>query len=344
MRTQVKVRKAEENPRRLFLLIALLLLCLYQNSFAAAGDLIEGAKKEGEVVLYASMNLAEANTTIAKFEEKYHFVKVKMMRTGSEKLLTKALTEARAGQPFADVIQTVEFSMHTFTKHRVLARHTPTEDRLYPKEFKEEGYWTTVYYNPYVTAYNTRLVPSGSLPKSYEELLRPQWRGTLMMEGTKVDWFAGMLQIMGREKGLRYMKELAKQNPVLRVGHELLAQLVAAGEGSFDINIPASSVDRMKERGAPIDWTALGPAPAIMVGIGVSDRAPHPNAAKLYTDFVLSREGQKLMLGFGRMVARTDLTGEQSAAARGVKMVPVSPSLAENIDDYAKLMREIFSK
>jgi iron(III) transport system substrate-binding protein len=320
-------------------------ICLERAAFGAAPeDLIQAAKKEGEVVLYASMNIGEANTTIAKFEEKYPFVKVKMTRTGSEKLLTKALTEARAGQPFADVIQTVEFSMHTFTRNRVLARHTPSDDRFYPKDFKEEGYWTTVYYNPYVAAYNTRLVPRANLPKTYENLLHPQWKGAIMMEGTKVDWFAGMLQIMGKEKGLRYMRELAKQGPVLRVGHELLAQLVAAGEGSFDINIPASSVDRMKERGAPIDWTALGPAPAIMVGVGIANRAPHPNAAKLFMDFVLSREGQRVMLGFGRMVARSDLAGEQNTAARGVKMVPVSPSLADNIDGYAKLMREIFSK
>ena len=92
------------------------------------------------------------------------------------------------------------------------------------------------------------------------------------MEGTKADWFAGMLQILGQERGLKYMRDLAKQQPSPREGHELLAQLVVAGEGVFDINIPASSVERMKERGAPIDWTALGPVPAIMVGVGIAHR------------------------------------------------------------------------
>ena len=311
---------------------------------ASREELIEGAKKEGEVVLYASMNIGEANTMIASFEEKYPFLKVNLNRTGSERLLTKVLAEARAKKSFADVIQTVEFSMDAFAKRGVLARYLPAENSLYPKEFKEEGYWITVYYHPYVLAYNTKMVPRETLPKSYEDLLNPVWKGKMMMEGTKVDWFAGMLQIMGKEKGMKFMRDLSKQELMLRVGHELLAQLVAAGEGVFDINIPSSSVDRMKHRGAPIDWTSLGPAPAIMVGIGVSSQMPHPHAAKLYLDFVLSKEGQKLIRGFGRLGARIDFAQEQAAVTKGIRMVPVNPVLADQMGEYAKIMREIFSK
>ncbi|MGH7827948.1 MAG: ABC transporter substrate-binding protein [Candidatus Binatia bacterium] len=327
----------------LFLLVVA--LPLIPNSFAAnPQELIEGAKKEGELVLYASMNLEEANIIINKFAEKYPFLKVNLNRTGSEKLLSKVLTEARAKKNFADVIQTVEFSMHTLTKRKILGRYLPAGNSLYPNEFKEEGYWTTAYYNPYVVAYNTKLVPQERLPKTYEDLLNPVWKGKMMMEGTKVDWFAGMLQIMGRERGLKFMRELAKQQLMLRTGHNLIAQLVAAGEAHFDINIPASSIDRMKETGAPIDWTALGPAPAIMVGIGIAAQPPHPNAARLYVDFVLSKEGQRLMRGFTRLVARSDFAQEQAAATKGMKIVPVNPDLADRIDEYTKLLRDTFSK
>ena len=193
-----------------------------------------------------------------------------------------------------------------------------------------------------MTAYNTRLVPARQLAKSYDDLLDPKWKGKLMMEGTKADWFAGMLQILGQERGLKYMRELAKQQPSPREGHELLAQLVVAGEGVFDINIPASSVERMKERGAPIDWTALGPVPAIMVGVGIATGAPHPNAAKLFLEFVLSREGQKLMQTPGRHIARGDLANEQAAMLKDLKIVPVNPALAEKLDEYAKQLRSIF--
>jgi iron(III) transport system substrate-binding protein len=98
----------------------------------------------------------------------------------------------------------------------------------------------------------------------------------------------------------------------------------------------------MKERGAPIDWTALGPVPAIMVGAGLATGAPHPNAAKLFLEFILSREGQKLMQTPGRHVARTDLASEHSPMLKSLKIAPVNPALAEKLDEYAKQMRAIF--
>jgi iron(III) transport system substrate-binding protein len=329
--------------RRIFS-ISLLVVALFASSaFAAAIDtLMDGAKREGELVYYASMNLSEANAVIGAFEKRYPFIKVKLYRTGSEKLLTRVLTEARAKKSLADVIQTVEFSMHIFRRSGILARYLPQANALYPKEFKEDGYWTTVYYNAYVTGYNTKLVAPRALPKNYEDLLDPKWKDKLMMEGTKADWFAGMLQIMGQERGLDYMRALARQQPSPREGHELLAQLVAAGEGLFDINIPAASVERMKERGAPIDWSALGPVPSIMVGAGISDQAAHPNAAKLFLEFVLSLDGQKLMQTPGRLVARGDLVNEQAAMLRNLTIVPVNPALAEKLDEYARQLRSIF--
>src|SRR6267142_1021695 len=154
--------------------------------------------------------------------------------------------------------------MHIFSRSGILARYTPQANSIYPKEFKEEGVWTTVYYNAYVTGYNTRLVTARALPKSYDDLLDPKWKGGLMMEGTKADWFAGM--------------------------------------------------------------------PPIMVGIGLSAQAPHANAAKVFLDFVLSREGQKLMQTPGRLIARGDLANEQAAMLKGLKIIPVDPALAEKLD------------
>jgi iron(III) transport system substrate-binding protein len=337
------MKVCDMGPGRIFWSWLLAVVFSYSSASAASLDaLIDGAKREGELVYYASMNLSEANAVISAFEKRYPFVKVKLHRTGSEKLLTRVLTEARAKKNFADVIQTVEFSMHIFNRSGILARYLPQANAFYPKEFKEESFWTTVYYNAYVTAYNTKLVAPSALPKTYEDLLDPNWKDKLMIESTKADWFAGMLQILGRERGLTYMRALAKQQPSPREGHELLAQLVAAGEGLFDINIPAASVERMKERGAPIDWTALGPAPAIMVGVGVANQAPHPNAAKLFVEFVLSRDGQKLMQTPGRLVARGDLANEQAAMLKKLKIVPVNPALAEKLDEYAKQLRSIF--
>jgi iron(III) transport system substrate-binding protein len=279
-------------------------LC-WLTATANAQALLDAAKQEGEIVYYASMNLSEANALIAEFEKRYRPIKVKLNRTGSEKLLTKVLTESRSQKSFADVIQTVEFSMHLLKRRSALGRYIPVANGFYPEDFKEEGYWTTVYYNPYVIGYNTREAPQKNLPKSYQELLDPKWRGKMMMEGTKADWFAGMLQIMGQERGLNYMRELAKQQPVTR------------------------------------DWVSVGLSPAIMVGIGLAAHPPHLNAAKLFLDFVLSREGQILMQAPGRRVARQDLAA-QSTKYPAIKMVPVNPALADRLDEYATQLRAIF--
>ena len=307
-------------------------------------QLIEGAKKEGEVILYASMNLEEANTIIQRFEGKYPFLKVKLNRTDSEKLLTKILVEAKAKKSSADAIQTLGFAMHTLKKTQLLGQYLSPENGYYPKEFKEEGYWTTVYTNPYVVAYNPRMVSQENLPRKYDDLLLPMWKGQMMIEPTKVDWFGGVLQLMGKEKGLKYMRELAKQNLMSRIGHDLIAQLVAAGEAALDIDIPAPSVDRVKKRGAPIDWVAFPPAPASLIGIGISSQPLHPYAARLYVDFVLSLEGQKTLSELGRYLARRELMQQQAAKARGLQMIAVNPELGENIVEYSKLMREIFGQ
>jgi len=311
---------------------------------AALGEgSMELAKREAEVVYYASMNLSEANALIGEFERRFPFIKVKLNRAASEKLLTRLLAEYSTKRSFADVVQTVEFSMHILARRGILARYAPQANSLYPKQFKEEGYWTTVYYNAYVTGYNNKLVPAENLPKTYDDLLDPIWKGKLMMEGTKAEWFAGMLQIMGAERGLKYMRALARQQPSPREGHELLAQLIAAGEGLLDVNIPVASVERMKERSAPMDWTAPGAAPAVMVGIGEAAQAAHPNAAKIFLDFVLSRDGQKLMQTPGRLVARSDLANDQAHMLKRLKIVPVDPALAEKLEEYAKQLRSIFA-
>jgi ABC-type Fe3+ transport system substrate-binding protein len=140
------------------------------------------------------------------------------------------------------------------------------------------------------------------------------------------------------------MRDLAKQKIMTRIGHDLIAQLVAAGEAHLDIDIPAPSVDRVKNRGAPIDWVAFPPAPASMIGIGIASQPVHPHAARLYVDFALSQEGQKILADMGRYLARREFMQEQTAKAKGLQMIPVNPELGENMGEYMRLMREIFGQ
>ena len=310
---------------------------------ASREDLIEAAKKDREVVFYTTTNLEEAVAMSRHFKAKYPFLEVNINRAEGERIVTKVLQETRAQKFLVDVIQTPAFYLYALKKRGILGEYAPADDRFYPRNFKEEKYWTTTYYNPYVVLYNTKLIAAQNLPKRYEDLLHPFWKNKMILEKDKIDWFTAMLHIMGREKGLKYMRDLSKQNPMLRIGQTLITQLVAAGESALQINSNAITVNRLRQKGAPIDWVAPGPLPGLMVGVGLTAQAPHPGAARLFVDFLLSKEGQQLYQSAGRLVARSDLSQDESMKVRGAQIVPVDPAWAENFDEDSKLLKEIFS-
>ena len=138
--------------------------------------------------------------------------------------------------------------------------------------------------------------------------MNPRWKGQIGLETEEYQWFYHLVQILGKEKGLDYMRRLAGQNLQMRKGHTLLAQLVAAGEMALAVVVYSNRVERMRMSGAPIDWVRFkGPTITAINAISIPEKAPHPNAAKLFVDFVLSREGQNLLRGLRRIPARPDV-------------------------------------
>jgi len=314
--------------------------CVWGQSGHTA-KLIEGAKREKEVVIYGTMDLRGANLFNDKFREKYPFVDVKLNRFGSGNLVPRAVAEVRAGKHLSDILQTNSLGLHFLRKEGILGHYVSPEDRFYPKQFKDQGYWTTTNMNVHVVAYNTRLIARERLPRTYEDFLNPVWRGKIVLDASE-QWFALMVQIMGKDKGLKYIAALAKQNVLLRrESSALRAQLIAAGEAPMDIDSTLGPVDQLKKRGAPIDWFTVGPVPVVTSAHGVASRPLHPNAARLYVDFVLSQAGQRLVLDIGRQVARTDLLREQESI-KNLQLVPLDPASGENMDYYARQIKEIF--
>jgi len=332
--------------RHITILSLSFLLTSFQGAWGQSehtAKLIEGAKKEGEVIVYGTMSLEAVNLLNARFREKYPFLDVKLNRLGSGKFVPRVLAEVRANKYLADILQTNSLSLHFLKKDGFMTNYLSPEDRFYPKQFKDQGYWTTTNMNVHVLAYNTKLIPRGKAPRSYDEVLNPEWKGKMLMDASE-QWAALMFQIMGKEKAQRYMRELVKQNIALRrESNAMRAQLVAAGEAPMDIDATLGPVDELKRRGAPIDWVALSPVPVVTSAHGLAYRPPHPNAARLYLDFILSREGQKAVLDTRRQVARTDLLSEQEAI-KNLDLVPLDPLAGSNMEYYAKLIKEIFQQ
>ena len=284
------------------LLTILLATPLRANTHEA---LIEGAKKEGSLVLYTSMTVEQAQKLNDAFRVKYPFLQVQMFRAVGERLLTKIMTETQAGRFDFDVVQSAETQAYFLKKRNLLARYLSPETKQLQKGFFDaEGYWAAIYMMPNVIAYNTRMLKRSEVPVSDEDLLNPKWRGKIGMDHTKPEWFSWKLKRIGRDKGLAYMKRLGAQEFRLYSGLTIITGLLAAGEFPLVLNTYIHNAEDAKRKGAPVDWVAQDPVFTKFQPIGVAAKAPHPNAAKLFVDFMLSQEGQRIIASFGRVPTR----------------------------------------
>jgi iron(III) transport system substrate-binding protein len=257
--------------------------------------LAEGAKKEGVVSIYTSMPLDDMAALTSAFEAKYG-VKAKVWRSGSEKILQRGLLEAKANRFEVDVFETNSPETEVLSREKVLiAGNSPFLNELIPQAIPSHKEWIATRLNIFTCAYNTKLVKKEELPKTYQDLLDPKWKGKLSVEADDSDWLAETVMKMGEEKGLALFREIARKNAVsVRKGHTLLSNLVASGEVPLALTVYNYKIEQMKNSGAPIDWFALDPTIARPNANGVARNAPHPHAALLFQDFELS-EGQHIL-------------------------------------------------
>ncbi len=304
--------------------------------------LLAGAKKEGELSLYTSAQADDIGAVAKAFEAKYG-IKVQMWRAGSEKVMQRAITEARGGRYTVDVIETNGPEMEALSREKILlAVKSPHHADLIPAALRPHGEWVGTRLNVYALAYNTRQVKKEELPKSYADLTNPRWKGRLGIEAEDQDWLAGVLAQMGEEKGLQVFRDMVKANGIsVRRGHTLLTQLVVSGEVPLALTVYNYKAEQLKNQGAPIDWFVIGRAPARANGAGVARRAPHPHAALLFYDFEIGEEGQ-------RILAKRDFVPANRKIETPLNKVPlevVDPKMLLDANDkWTKLFEELFLK
>ena len=305
--------------------------------------LIDGAKKEGALVWYMSASIEDAQAILLAFSKKYPFLKTDFFRAGSARLFNRIMNEARAGKVLFDLVAVRGLETHQLVKAGLLQPYVSPESAAYPAGFKDsKGYWVDYFDSYNVIGYNTQLVARDQAPKSWEDLLDPKWKGKIALDEENFSWYGAMTQKWGKEKTQRYMRALAKQDIQLRNGQTLIAQLMAAGEFSVAM-VLAHRIEKMKEQGAPVAWvTTLDPVTVSLHPIGIAAKAPHPNAAKLFVDFILSKDGQQLLLSIERTPARPGI--DTKMEARKLKLFPMPPELGERYEQFQKEFREIFGR
>jgi iron(III) transport system substrate-binding protein len=257
--------------------------------------LVEGAKREKELTFYSSIPIDDISALVAAFDKKYG-VKVKVWRGDSEGMLQRILNEARGRRFEVDVMAGSSSALEPLYRENLLQEvRSPYLADIIAEAIAPHRQWVSIYLSTFVQAYNTNLVRKDSLPRTYQDLLNPEWKGKLGIEAEDFDWFAQVVTDLGEAQGLRLFRDIVATNGLsVRKGHSLLTTLVAAGEVPLALTAYGFLAEQAKRKGAPLDWFVIPPAIARSTAEGLARNAPHPYAAVLFYDFLIS-DGQKIL-------------------------------------------------
>jgi len=302
-------------------------------------QLIAGAKKEGKLVVYASATAPQLQMYFAAFNKRYPFIKTEYFRTGKQKLVSKILFEEQAKQHIADVVHTSVIETNILKRRGALSKYVPLESAALPAQYKDpEGFWTSAYASGTLLGYNSRQVKRAEIPKTYDELLNPRWKNAIAIDSNKIEWFAMLLKLKGRS----YMEKLAALNPTLRDGNTLVLQLLAAGEFPISAGVYEYSVEDLKAKGAPVDWFGLEPVITYTVAVSLPSQPNHPNAAKLFIEWLLSKEGQEVINQYGRVPIRDDVESKYGKILKQHKLLMTDVDLGQKETEINETFRKLF--
>jgi iron(III) transport system substrate-binding protein len=290
--------------------------------------LMAAAKKEGTFTLYTTIAEKDLPTLIDPFEKKYG-IKVKIWRAGTDKVLQRTLAEASAKRYEVDAIHFGSPEMEALHREKILQPvNSPYYKELIAGAVPAHREWAATLLSVWVQAYNTNLIKKEDLPKTYADLLDPKWKGKLGIEGKNQEWYSTVVTSMGEEKGINLFRAIVARNGMsVRQGHSLLNNLVVAGEVPLALTLYNYMPESSKRKGAPIDWFAR--------------RAPHPNAALLFHDYMLSTEAQQLLVGMDYVPANAKVPSP--LAKLRIKLVDPAVTL-DQMDKWTKSYEEVVTK
>ena len=272
------------------------------------------AKREGEINWDTIMHVYYTRELVKLLGRRYPDLDTEIRRDHNmwqpgKNLVNTVIAEYQAGKFTPDVITSPFFFVTQLNEAGVIAKNiAPFREALRPGLGDQEGWINPVYTTIYTILYNTRLVKAEELPKSYEDLLHPRWKGRLAINQEDPEWLAALIEVMGQEKAIDFAKKLAAQRPNLRRGDTPAEQLVAAGESALFPGQHLHSAIALKKAGAPVEIHFVEPVlTQASTATWIAKRAPHPHTALLFVDFLFSKEAQTILSNFGRLPARKDV-------------------------------------
>jgi len=306
--------------------------------------LYELAKSEGEAVIYANMDVSAMKPLTDGFMKRYPGAKAASVHFSGAAIITRLDSEARAGKPVSDVVLSGQLGVLALIDKKIALRYRSPEREFFRDGLKDkEGLWTAYMTNVMVSAYNTRQVKKEEAPRSVEDLVKPRWKGKLTMDSQSYVWFGTMMQYLGEDAGLRFMKRLNEQNISHQRGRRLMTQLVAAGEFDMAVETNLNSVLTLSKQGAPLAFAPIQPyflSPSLVF---VSANAPHPYTGALFVDYLLSEEGQKVVVTTNRMPANNKVKSPEGQLLEGQDVrTPDIFDIGKRYQAIGNRYREIF--
>ncbi|HEV8583921.1 MAG TPA: extracellular solute-binding protein [Methylomirabilota bacterium] len=285
--------------RTLALAVVVALLAAATAPAVAQAPNLEAAKKEGKVVWYTSLVLPSAEKVAKLFEAAYPGIKVEVHRTGSQRILQRVMQELSANIKNVDVVHTSDAGHFVLLKEKkLLAKYSPAGIDKFPAGYKDkDGYYYGLRATVNAIVYNTKSVPAAEAPKTWKDLLDPRWKGKLV---TAHPGYSGVIAThvlaLVHLHGWDYFKALADNKVMIVQSANDPATVVASGERLVAVNGGDYSAYQLKKKGNPIEivYPKEG-VPLVVSPTAITAFAPHPNAARLFTDFTFTRELQQVM-------------------------------------------------
>jgi iron(III) transport system substrate-binding protein len=306
-------------------------------------DLLAGAKAEGELIVYGSMNEEEALPYWQIFQDATG-IKVNYVRSSDANILARIAIEYRARQRSWDLVATTP--VYRLPDEVLLPFEPPEAKNLIPQARAPNRRWYGVYGNYNAPAYNTNYVKKADLPKSYEEFLaHKEWAGRIAIDATDSEWLSGIFAYYGEERGRKLVQDIvATLKPVVVDGHLVVARSVGSGEYWVALNNYVGLTINVLLVGAPTDFWPLDPVGLAFGSIGVASQAPHPKAAQLAANFMLSHEAEQFLTKRGRLPTRTDVETNPPGVIDQLqqKKVIVTISSAEQQKKMQATFNELF--
>ncbi len=325
--------------RKFFVTFAALGLMICATDISAQSPWYEQAKKEAEVILYTSVSVDEHPIILGPFSKKYPGVKVVIVRQSSNSVLQRLLTEHRAGKDVADMVIVGAEYLDVLQREGLFQSYNSSEGKA-----EKDGNWFGLYLSDHGIGYNTKLIAPNSAPTRYTDLLKDQWKGQIALNIGNPTWIYTMLDFFGNEKGMDFLKKFASTGPRAVRGTTNIMQSLSAGEIGMAVALNANTVVKTQEQGAPVALAPIkDPVYADVHGIGIISKSRHPNAAHLFVDFMISKEGQSIVTQLSKIPFREDVPFSAYPVDRKNLRV-IGPEARAKIDQYEKMITDLYTK